>query len=516
MTEAELRDKVAQCARSYVGTTEHSVRHKEILSIFNSKSAYQISEYEPWCAAFAGAIAISSGIDQYVPINASCSGMIAGFKNMGEWVEDDAYRPGVGDYLFFIWSSKHSGFVDVEDNLEDPDHVGIVVATSASAMTIVDGNNSKDMVGTREVAYNSSVIRGFGTPKYSEMAREKKLQVKVDKDALEDVLNLYSSSTRRARDRGMWLRSYELTAGLQGQPLTGFTIGNGTDPMHPPLHIAFSVEKANLTAPNNTTLKIWNLGKAKRAFLDTPGAYVMLKAGYWGRNALIAEGQVLWCIDDLESGNLVTEVEMEDIGRGQIRDSYIAISYATEINGLKIIDDIISQMGISKAGVYISPKAQFHTYQKGFSFVGTAYDALKQVCEDQGLLCTILNGMIDIRAPYEPRTLSAVVLNAQTGLLGVPKKMMELEDGDTMLAGWRVEFLLNNSIDLGSYIRLESKFIPGGFGYYCVEKLSITGDNYSGDWKCSATLSDPLYGLQDALEEPLYDPDAYTHRSGTF
>ena len=502
MTEAALRDKVAQYARSYVGTTEYSYKHKEIISIFNSKSPYPINESQPWCAAFAGAIAIASGIDKYVPINPSCSSMIAGFQQMGEWVENDAYVPNIGDYIFFIWSSQHANFRDVADNLEGPDHVGIIVDVAASGlMTVVDGNNAKDMVGVREVANNSSVIRGFGTPKYSALAQEYRPDIKLNEEALSDVLSLYASGKRRTRDSGMWLRSYELTAGMQGDGLSGFTIGNGNDPMHPPLHIAFTVEKANLTAPNNTTLKIWNLGKTKRAFLDTPGAYVMLKAGYWGRNALIAEGQVLWCIDDLESGNLVTEVELEDIGRGQIRDSYIAISYATEINGMKIIDDIISQMGISKSGVYISPKAQFHTYQKGFSYVGTAFDALRQVCEDQGLMCTILNGMIDIRAPYEPRTLSAVVLNAQTGLLGVPKKVMELEDGDTMLAGWRVEFLLNNSIDLGSYIRLESKFIPGGFGYYCVEKLSVSGDNYNGDWKCSATLSDPLYGLQQALEE---------------
>ena len=525
--EKSVRDSIAALAKYYVGTKEHTAKHREIIDIYNSKGPYPITENEPWCAAFSGAIAILGNITDYVPLSKSCSVMIQGFKDLGEWVEDDSYVPQVGEYIFFIWSANHKGFVNVADNQEDPDHVGIVVEVNVSkgSFFVVDGNNGNDEVGLREVFINSSIIRGFGTPRYSAIsgsaiagkietatksAQQRLTTPTAEIETNDNPLNIsgFWDEVNRVQTSGVWRRSYQLVAGVQGQAL-GFTIGDSLSDDKQPLRIQFDVEKADLTEPNNTRIKIWNLGHSKRAVLETPNCYVILKAGYGGRVAPIAEGTVLWCVDSLESGNLVTEIEMLDEGRAQLRDAYISISYGQSISGRRIVDDIITQMGISTAGVYISPNAKFFSYSSGYSYVGTAINALDQICKENGLVCSILNGSIDIRQPYEPRTMSAVVLNSQTGLIGIPKKLMTREDGDTFIKGWSVQFLLNNSIDLGSFVRLESKFVPGGYGYYCVQKLNVSGDNYEGSWVCSATLSDPLYGLNPGN-------NAVQNRSGIF
>ena len=173
-TEQELRNKLVCVATYYLGAKEGSSQHKDIIRIFNQvkPDGWAMTYSAAWCAAFASACAIKAfGIDKakkYFPLSANCGTIVSKARNMGIWVENDAFVPVKGDWILYDWDDSGRG-----DNQGGPDHVGIVEKVSGSKIVVIEGNKSK-AVGERTLSINGRYIRGFVTPKYSAMATKAK------------------------------------------------------------------------------------------------------------------------------------------------------------------------------------------------------------------------------------------------------------------------------------------------------------------------------------------------------
>ena len=197
-TEQELRNKLVSTAAYYMGAKQGSAQHKDIIKIFNQvkPDGWAMTYSAAWCAAFASACAIKAfGIDKakkYFPLSANCGTIISKARNMGIWVENDAYRPDKGDWILYDWDDSGRG-----DNQGGPDHVGIVESVSGSKIKVIEGNKSK-AVGERTLTINGRYIRGFVIPKYSAMAAsEKKKSVAV---LAQEVINgEWGSGSERKR-----------------------------------------------------------------------------------------------------------------------------------------------------------------------------------------------------------------------------------------------------------------------------------------------------------------------------
>lgn len=168
MTEKELRQKVVDTAESYLGCKESNGTHKKIIDLYNSHKplarGYPVKYTDAWCSTFASAVAIACGLTDIIPTECGCGKHIELFKKLGAWVENDAYVPGLGDYIFYDWQDSGVG-----DNTGSADHVGIVTAISGSKITITEGNIS-NAVGHRIIQVNARCIRGYGTPNYAAKA----------------------------------------------------------------------------------------------------------------------------------------------------------------------------------------------------------------------------------------------------------------------------------------------------------------------------------------------------------
>lgn len=168
MTENEMRLKIVNKAKSYLGTVEGSAKHKEILGIYNGHKplarGYKLQPTDAWCAGFASAMAIACGLTDIIPTEVSCTAQIRLFQQRGRWVENDAYTPAPGDYIYYVWSDNGRG-----DNTSSPDHVGIVEAVSGGVITVIEGNKSNS-VARRQISVNGRYIRGFGVPDYASKA----------------------------------------------------------------------------------------------------------------------------------------------------------------------------------------------------------------------------------------------------------------------------------------------------------------------------------------------------------
>lgn len=268
-------------------------------------------------------------------------------------------------------------------------------------------------------------------------------------------------------------RQYRLVAGVPGRP--GFEVG-GTSP---PLHVSFAIEKTDGEEPDMGKVTLWNLSPDQLNTLDQKDCTVTLRAGYGSSIPLAFSGAVTHISTSRDSADTMTEVEIAD-GRVQLRDAYASVSYAGVINGKRIVEDTAGQMGVA---VTFSDRAAFMDFPNGFSFVGAAKNLLSKVCNSNGLSWSLQNGVLQVRRPNEPITSRAFLISAETGLIGIPKRITlaaENADGSACI-GWEAESLMNCAISVNDFVRLESAVVSGDFRVY---RMSIDGDNLEGDWMC--------------------------------
>ena len=163
-TAAQLRARIVNRAISYLGCNEADGSHKKIIDLYNSQNplpvGYKVTYSDAWCATFASAVAVAEKLTDIIPTECGCDRHIALFKKIGRWVEDDAFVPSPGDYIFYDWDDSGSG-----DNTGSADHVGIVVSVSGNTIKVIEGNKS-DAVGYRNISVNGRYIRGYGVPDY--------------------------------------------------------------------------------------------------------------------------------------------------------------------------------------------------------------------------------------------------------------------------------------------------------------------------------------------------------------
>lgn len=270
-------------------------------------------------------------------------------------------------------------------------------------------------------------------------------------------------------------RQYRLSAGKAGAE--GFEIGADARP----LHISFSVEKADTDSANTAKVSIWNLNKAHIAELNKDDCVVVLRAGYGTVMPLIFTGVVTFAKTKADGSDEVTEVELVD-NRVELRDTYVSVSYSGNVNCKTLIEDTAAQMGVTASFSY---NAKFADIPNGYSYVGPARNVLTKACDTSGLIWSINNGVLQIKKPGDTMSREVYELSAQTGLIGTPERVQISGDDGSYSYGWDVEYLMNAAINIDDYVYLNSKYVRG---YFRVYSVVIEGDNMEGSWTCTARL----------------------------
>lgn len=282
------------------------------------------------------------------------------------------------------------------------------------------------------------------------------------------------------------------------------------------LRMAFKIEKTATETLNTSTVKIWNLNASSRALVETPNNALILKAGYvQDIGALtIFVGIVRRSLSVQEGPDWITELELDD-GLIAYRDSKCSLSFNPGTRGTDVIVAIANQFGLP-----VRPFPEDVTdkqYADGFSFVGRTREAMKTVCDYLELEWSIQNQEIQLLKKGGAIKRTAIVLSADTGMIGVPKleaKTMGEKaaakkgittntagvikrpaktsnaSGETherlQVQGYKVKSLLQPTIQPGSVVQLKSSGIDGEF--FRVEKVVTSGDTHGKDWETEMTL----------------------------
>lgn len=215
MTELDAREKVVDIAVSHLGQKESDGTHRAIIDRYNAQAVlprgYRVAYTDAWCATFVSSVAIEAGFEKIMPTECSCPQMVALYKALGCWVENDAYAPKPGDIIMYDWQDSGSG-----DNQGTPDHVGIVVSANDSWIKVIEGNIN-NAVGYRSIPVNSRYIRGYCVPDYSNIcddADEKGGTAMYQK--IENVPDWARATVEKLVARGLLLGDAEGNLNLTG------------------------------------------------------------------------------------------------------------------------------------------------------------------------------------------------------------------------------------------------------------------------------------------------------------
>lgn len=300
-----------------------------------------------------------------------------------------------------------------------------------------------------------------------------------------------------------WIREYRFVAGPKGEE--GFKIESAG--VSRPLHISFKLEKADTQASNTGTITLSNLSDEHKAILNKKDCYVELSAGYESGIGMIFCGTVSTTSETLSNADRDLEIDVVD---GFANTDLVGwLSMNGVVTCSEVLDKIVKKMEIDSAIITDKAKEKLQSakYDNGYCYVGKFRAALQAVLRKAGLTFSIQNGILQVYESGEAIIPKAYQLSADSGLISIPKKITISDSNvnsgksskstskskkegtastaDKGIPGYEVSYLLNPAIGVNDLISLKSKTVSG---YFRVHKLSMDGDNYGGDWKCTAQL----------------------------
>ncbi len=258
-----------------------------------------------------------------------------------------------------------------------------------------------------------------------------------------------------------------------------------------PLHISFSFSKADVITMNTGQISVWNLSPEQRTMLIDceEKCTLSLWAGYNNRLFKIFSGLVSFSTTSMDGADLRTDIEVID-ALDAYKDTYVDLSYNGVVSYETIMKDCVSLMGLP---VETSYNVEFGSTENGFQYVGSGAELLTKCCDCTDAAWTIQDGEVHIKKPNDTMNRNVKEISAETGMIEMPKRVIiagSTETGDKII-GWDVKFLLNAAISVDDYVVLKAKDVKGKFRVY---SLQYSGDNYSGEWVCTARLVEPSGG----------------------
>lgn len=281
-------------------------------------------------------------------------------------------------------------------------------------------------------------------------------------------------------------RIYKLTVGVEGSD--GIIIQ--AEPYQQALNIDFDISKDLTQQTNKCRVRVYNLSNSTAKLLERDDSICLLEVGYSEDIGLrrIFVGCVTTAWTYASGADKITELQLSD-GQKAIRDCVVSLSYADKVSRKKVIDDIAAEMGIM---VHYADGLSFTAFDNGFSFIGAGRVCLDKVTAGTGVSWSIQNNMLQIIEVGGSTKVEALVLSADSGLIGSPERIVRgLKRTDKnsskkikktraeKKAGWKLQCLLQPTLNPGDLVKVESKVISGWFK---IESLKHHGTYDGGEW----------------------------------
>ncbi len=279
-----------------------------------------------------------------------------------------------------------------------------------------------------------------------------------------------------------WLRKVELF-------LTDPATGKGLDLSE--FHIKFKCSAADTESPNNASMRVYNLAPDTVRRVRNEFSQVTLQAGYEGNFGVIFQGTV----------------KQYRVGRENATDTYLDILAADGDVGYNFstvratlspaasdtkgrVDAIMKGFGEKGLRPGYTALPTGGVLPRGKVLFGMARALMRQEVWSQGSTWSIQQGAVNIipLKGYLPNT--AVVLNALTGMIGVPESTID---------GVKVRCLLNPRIQAGNRVQIDNKTINQTL--HTNPNAPIAYNQYTGIQLFASATDDGIYRVYVAEHE---------------
>jgi hypothetical protein len=287
--------------------------------------------------------------------------------------------------------------------------------------------------------------------------------------------------------------------------------------------MVFGVRKSDSKDPNTAEISINNLSATTRGQMQKKGAKVVLLAGYAANQAQIFSGDAR-SISHLRDGpDWVTKLQCGD-GETSYAYDWITESFRAGTSVGAVLNRIAESMRVGLGNVrQQAARLSSEQFVHGYAAHGRASAELNRILHSRGYTWSIQDGQLQVlkRGEYLPTT--ALVINAESGLIGTPElhtgekkpdkksftpKAPLGEEGDELTLGsvvsslrdaakgassiqksstkdkgtvtvLKIRSLMQPSVKPGGLIRVESF---SHTGQYRVVKVEHRGDTAGSDW----------------------------------
>jgi hypothetical protein len=251
--------------------------------------------------------------------------------------------------------------------------------------------------------------------------------------------------------------------------------------------IDFVANKTISKEPNVADITIYNLAQESLSIFQRNGV-LTLSAGYQNQNYIVMSG---WSAETeiitQEKGQTGIKIFVQD-GLGAAGNLLTKIEFSSKSNSTKIVSSLVSFIKRNMLGITIAPYsiATPVIYESSIALFGDAYDLLSNYLRDCAHFCFIENGILYIKARTGANSVlneAAVIISENTGMIGAPKPIKELDANNKEKRGCEFESILNPSIKLGKLAKVISKNINDVFR---IESVTHAGNSLDGRWTTKA------------------------------
>lgn len=267
------------------------------------------------------------------------------------------------------------------------------------------------------------------------------------------------------------------------------------------MRIKFRTDQSDLTTPNNAIIRVYNLSDATAQEAQKEYQTVSLQAGYENGNyGVIFQGTIKQTRKGRESP---TDTYLDILAAdGDIEHNFghVNKSIAAGATQKDILASVAQQMGLPQG---YTPDLTPGALSRGKVMFGMGRDSLDDVAATTNTTWSIQNGQLQMvpLTSYVPG--EAVVLNAQTGMIGLPQQTQ---------GGIEIKALLNPKIKIASLVQIDSQSIQRAFlggnllfaegrletlpgllptvtddGFYRVYVAEYVGDSRGAEWYVNMT-----------------------------
>lgn len=233
------------------------------------------------------------------------------------------------------------------------------------------------------------------------------------------------------------------------------------------LFVEFDIEKTSESNPSKGTVSIFNLNETRRSQLQDENLVVRLFAGYQGIPELIFDADISKAISNRSGNDIVTKIECGD-GQSQFANANINKTFDAGIDTKKVLEELASEL---KVGIGTIKGVIQGKFQNGITLTGSVRDRLDEVTAKMGVEWSIQDRALVVLPQDEPASVSGVLLNQDTGLIGQPAKT---EEG--------IEFvsLLRAAIKPSVAVQIQSRVFNG---FVKIRKARYVGNNRTGPFE---------------------------------